>query len=69
MRCSNIDCYCRIIEMLAFAIVINQSHASCVAAAVLSKRCHEADSALGLGGHLVAVGEGVGTLLLDSTVE
>ena len=55
--------------MLAFAIVINQSHASCVAAAVLSKRGHEADSALGLGGHLVAVGEGVGTLLLDSTVE
>ena len=55
--------------MLAFAIVINQSPSSCVAAAVLSKRCHEADSALGLGGHLVAVGEGVGTLLLDSTVE
>ena len=55
--------------MLAFVIVINQAQPSCVAAAVLSKRCHEADSALGLGGHLVAVGEGVGTLLLDSTVE
>ncbi len=55
--------------MFEFAIVINQSHASCVAAALLSKRCGEADSALGLGGHLVAVGEGMGTLVLHSTVE
>jgi hypothetical protein len=54
--------------MLEFVIVINQAQPSCVAAAVLSKRCREANSALGLGGHLVAMGEGVGTLLLQSII-